>query len=120
HSDAILGAATANARAWPTLQAGAHDFGQTAGPDDLYLALRGLRTLSVRLQRHQETALLLAQRLQEHPAVSQVLHPGLPGAAGHACWKRDFKGSSGLFGVVLQPMAAQERALAQAFDSLRL
>ncbi|TFL15036.1 cystathionine beta-lyase [Pusillimonas caeni] len=120
HSDAILGAATANARAWPTLQAGAHDFGQTAGPDDLYLALRGLRTLSVRLQRHQETALLLAQRLQCHPAVSQVLHPALPEAAGHACWKRDFKGASGLFGVVLKPMAEQEHALARAFDSLQL
>src|SRR5690606_27089636 len=81
HSDAILGAASANARAWPQLQAAAHTFGQTAGPDDLYLALRGLRTLSVRLERHQQTALLLAQRLQEHPAVDRVLHPALAGAA---------------------------------------
>lgn len=120
HSDAILGAAAANARAWPALQAGAHGFGQTAGPDDLYLALRGLRTLSVRLQRHQETALLLARRLQSHPAVDGVLHPALPDAAGHLFWKRDFKGSSGLFGVLLKPVRDQEQALARAFDSLRL
>lgn len=120
HSDAILGAATANARAWPQLQAGAQAFGQTAGPDDIYLAMRGLRTLSVRLQRHHENALLLAQRLREHPAVAQVLHPALPEAAGHEYWRRDFKGASGLFGVVLKPMPEQECALAQAFDALRL
>lgn len=120
HSDAILGAASANARAWPQLQAAAHTFGQTAGPDDLYLAVRGLRTLSVRLERHQQTALLLAQRLQEHPAIERVLHPALPGAAGHQYWKRDFKGASGLFGVVLKPMHNQEQALAKAFNSLRL
>lgn len=119
HSDAILGVATANARAWPTLQAGAQAFGQTAGPDDLFLAMRGLRTLSVRLQRHQETALLLAQRLQQHPAVARVLHPALPDAPGHAFWKRDFLGASGLFGVVLKPVADQDRALAQAFDQLQ-
>jgi len=64
--------------------------------------------------------MLLAQRLQCHPAVGQVLHPALPEAAGHACWKRDFKGASGLFGVVLKPMAEQEHALARAFDSLQL
>jgi len=120
HSDAILGAATANARAWPQLQAGAQAFGQTAGPDDLYLAMRGLRTLSVRLQRHQDNALLLAQRLRDHPAVAQVLHPALPDAPGHNCWKRDFHGASGLFGVVLNPPADPEQALARAFDSLRL
>ena len=120
HSDAILGAATANARAWPQLQASAQAFGQTAGPDDLYLALRGLRTLSVRLQRHQETALLLARRLQNHPAVARVLHPALPDSPGHAYWKRDFHGASGLFGVILKPAPDQEHALAQAFDKLRL
>lgn len=120
HSDAILGAASANARAWPLLQAGVHAFGQTAGPDDLYLALRGLRTLSVRLARHQQTALLLAQRLQEHPAVERVLHPALPDSIGHSYWKRDFKGASGLFGLVLKPVCHQEQALAKVFDSLRL
>lgn len=120
HSDAILGAATANARAWPQLQTAGHSFGQTAGPDDLFLAIRGLRTLSVRLQRHQETAMLLARRLQEHPAVAQVLHPALPEAAGHAFWQRDFRGASGLFGVALKANANQECALAQAFDALQL
>ncbi len=119
HSDAILGAATANERAWPTLQAAAHSFGQTAGPDDLYLALRGLRTLSVRLQRHCETALLLADRLQEHPAVARVLHPALPGCPGHAFWQRDFTGASGLFGVVLKPAENVEQALSVAFNRLQ-
>ncbi|WP_397475197.1 cystathionine beta-lyase [Pusillimonas sp.] len=120
HSDAILGAVSANARAWPGLRDAAHAFGQIAGPDDLYLALRGLRSLSVRLQRHQHTALLLAKRLMEHPAVQDVLHPALPHAPGHHYWKRDFKGASGLFGVVLRPVPDQEHALAKVFNSLCL
>jgi len=84
HSDALLGVATANRRAWDLLRDGAHDFGQTAGPDDINLALRGLRTLAVRLRQHQNNALALAQRLGRHPAVARVLHPALPGDAGHA------------------------------------
>ena len=118
HSDAIVGVATANERAWPLLQQGAHDFGQTAGPDDLYLALRGLRSLSVRLHKHWENGLLLAERLARHPMVVEVLHPALESDPGHAIWRRDFVGASGLFAIVLQPVAS--RALAGFFDSLRL
>jgi cystathionine beta-lyase len=112
HSDALLGVATANERAWPLLQRATHDFGQTAGPDDLYLALRGLRTLSVRLRQHWSNGLQLAEFLQHHPLVEQVMHPALPGDPGHALWKRDFLGASGLFAVALKPV---ERPALQAF-----
>jgi cystathionine beta-lyase len=118
HSDALLGAATANERAWPLLQQTAHDFGQTAGPDDLYLALRGLRSLAVRLHRHWENGVLLAESMARHPMVTQVLHPALPGDAGHALWRRDFRGASGLFGVALKPVGRE--ALGVFFDSLEL
>jgi cysteine-S-conjugate beta-lyase len=118
HSDALLGIACANARAWDLLRQGAHDFGQTAGPDDIYLALRGLRSLSVRLRRHHHNGIALAQALQAHPAVRQVLHPGMPGDAGHALWQRDCHGASGLFGIVLRPMAREQ--LSRFFASLQL
>ncbi len=118
HSDALLGVATANPRAWPLLQAGAQNFGQIAGPDDIYLALRGLRTLAVRLRRHQETGVFLADALSSHRAVARVLHPALPGDPGHAIWARDFRGASGLFGLVLKPMSAQ--AMSVLFARLQL
>ena len=118
HSDALLGVVTANERAWPHLQQAAHDFGQTAGPDDLYLALRGLRSLSVRLHRHWENGVLLAESMARHPMVARVMHPALPGDAGHALWRRDFKGASGLFAVALQPVG--RAALEAFFDSLEL
>jgi len=118
HSDALLGVATANRRAWDLLRTGAHDLGQTAGPDDIYLALRGLRSLAVRLARHEANGLQLADRLGAHPGVQRVLHPGLPGDRGHALWRRDFRGASGLFGVVLQPMAQAQ--LSRFFDRLQL
>ena len=120
HSDAILGAVTTSQRAWARLQAHAQALGQTAGPDDIYMATRGLRTLSVRLQRHQTTALMLAERLQAHPAVAAVLHPALSSSPGHAFWKRDFLGASGLFGVVLKPVPAGAPALERFFDQLTL
>jgi cysteine-S-conjugate beta-lyase len=118
HSDALLGVAVANTRASDLLRTAAQDFGQTAGPDDLYLALRGLRTLGVRLRRHQENGLRLAEALLRHPAVRQVLHPGLAHDPGHALWKRDFRGASGLFGVLLQPLS--RRQLSLFFSSLEL
>jgi cystathionine beta-lyase len=118
HSDALLGVATANERAWAALQRSAHHFGETAGPDDVFLALRGLRTLSVRLAQHAENGMKLATYLQSHPAVLRVLHPALPDDPGHALWKRDFRGASGLFGVVLRPMSKEQ--LSVLFRSLKL
>ncbi|WP_454739945.1 cystathionine beta-lyase [Cupriavidus necator] len=111
HSDALLGVATANHRAWPLLQAGAHDFGQTAGPDDLYLALRGLRTMKMRLERHQANGIELAERLKKHPGVAQVIHPALPGDTGHELWKRDFLGASGLFGIQLRAISYEQMSV---------
>lgn len=118
HSDALLGVATANQRAWPWLEKGAHDFGQTAGPDDIFLALRGLRSLSVRLPQHWASGLELAGALQAHPMVKRVLHPALPGNPGHALWKRDFLGASGLFAMVIQPIGRE--SLHAFFERLEL
>ncbi|WPB56305.1 cystathionine beta-lyase [Xylophilus sp. GOD-11R] len=118
HSDALLGVATANERAWPALQASAHAFGETAGPDDIFLALRGLRTLGVRMQRHWATGIALAQSLLQHEDVLDVLHPGLPGDPGHSLWQRDFTGASGLFAFVLRPMSKAQ--LSVLFRSFKL
>jgi cystathionine beta-lyase len=118
HSDALLGIATANERAWPLLQSSAHHFGEIAGPDDIFLALRGMRTLSVRMRRHWETGVQLAQAINAHPAVTAVLHPALPGHPGHELWKRDFLGASGLFGVALKPMTQAQ--LSCLFGSFKL
>jgi len=101
HSDAMMGTITATTDAFPAVEASAREFGAIPGPDDCYLALRGLRTLSVRLARHQETGLTLARWLKARPEVKRVLHPALPDDPGHALWARDFTGACGLFGVVL-------------------
>lgn len=118
HSDLILGAAAATAAAWPRLRSATYELGQCAGPDDVYLAQRGLRTMHVRLARQWETGLGLAQWLAQRPEVERVLHPGLPGDPGHALWKRDFTGGCGLFGVVLKPVG--RRAQEAFFDGFRL
>ena len=118
HSDALLGVATANERTWGLLQQATHDFGQTAGPDDIYLALRGLRSLSVRLHRHWENGVLLAESMARHPMVERVLHPALPGDPGYALWRRDFRGASGLFAVALRPVP--RAALEAFFDHFEL
>ncbi|MFC3337104.1 cystathionine beta-lyase [Paracandidimonas soli] len=118
HSDALLGVATANEHAWPLLRKGAHDFGQTIGPDDIFLALRGIRTLPLRLRQHWDTGVKLAQMLAQHPLVARVMHPALPGDPGHALWKRDFLGASGLFAIETIPMPAP--AFARFIDQLRL
>ena len=77
--------------------------GLTANGEDCFLALRGLRTLAVRLERHWRSGLEIAEWLRARPEVAQVLHPALPGAPGHELWKRDFKGAAGLFSIVLKP-----------------
>jgi cystathionine beta-lyase len=116
HSDLLLGAVVANEAWWPRLRDSARDLGQNAGPDDLFLALRGIRTLEVRMQRHQSSALAIARWLATHPAVHRVLHPGLEGDPGHALWKRDFLGASGLFAFELAMGGRLE--LARFIDAL--
>lgn len=102
HADVMLGlVTTATEEDWRTIKIRAGFLGLCASSDDCYLALRGLRTLDVRMERHFETGLALARWFQDRDEVKRVLHPALAGDPGHAIWQRDFTGASGLFGVVL-------------------
>ena len=118
HSDAMIGTVTATREAWPRLKATTYDFGQAAGPDDVYLAQRGLRTLAVRLKQHWQSGVALAEWIARQPEVERVMHPALPSDSGHALWKRDFRGACGLFGVVLKPVSRS--AFAAFIDGLEL
>jgi cystathionine beta-lyase len=118
HADAMLGAITASEQVAPAVQRTHEDLGLCPGPEDVYLGLRGLRSLGVRLERHQKSALELARWLADRPEVARVLHPGLPGDPGHAIWKRDFTGASGLFSFVLKPVARDR--VAAMLDGLSL
>ncbi|GGA70188.1 cystathionine beta-lyase [Neiella marina] len=102
HSDVMLGTAVATKEFWPQLRENSYLLGQCTSPDDLYLALRGLRTLNVRMQQHQENALKLANWLAERPEVDHVRHPAFASCPGHQVWQRDFSGSNGLFSFVLK------------------
>jgi cystathionine beta-lyase len=109
HSDVLLGSITVNTRAdWEQLRATSTILGQYASPDDCWLALRGLRTMAVRLEHQQSSAIAVAAWLQGRPEVKEVLHPALPGARGHDIWKRDFTGACSLFGIVFQPNYSRE------------
>lgn len=110
HSDILLGAVVAAKAWWPRLRDASRDLGQTASPDDLFLAIRGIRTLETRLRQHEASALEVARWLQGRAEVARVLHPALPGDPGHALWKRDFLGSTGLFGVELAPCSRAQLA----------
>ena len=92
--------------------------GVCAGPDDVFLALRGLRTLSVRLMQHHHSGLEMARWLAARPEVVRVMHPGLESDPGHAIWKRDFTGASGLFSIVLKP--APQQAVDALLDAVKL
>jgi cystathionine beta-lyase len=116
HADVMLGYVAANAGHAARLHQTHGDMGLFASGDDVFLGLRGLRTLPVRLARHQETGLALARWLQRQPEVARILHPGLESDPGHALWQRDYAGACGLFGVVLQP--ASEAAVAAFVDGL--
>ncbi len=107
HSDAMLGAITATQEHWEAVIDTHNDLGACAGPDDTYLAQRGIRTLGVRLERHMKNGIALAEWLEKRPEVSRVLHPALASHPGHDIWKRDFLGASGLFSIVLEPCPQQ-------------
>lgn len=102
HSDVLLGLVSANEATWPQLYETYITMGCCSGPDDVYQTLRGLRTMGVRLAHHERSALDIARWLETRPEVAQVLHPALESHPGHALWKRDFGGSSGVFSVVLK------------------
>ena len=121
HSDVLLGLIVTNAATQPALDRLWTDTGVTASTDDCFLGLRGLRTLAVRLERHQQSALEIAQWLRARPEVREVIYPALPGARGHALWQRDFTGASGLFAVVLQPVAKERvDAMLNGFSLFRM
>ena len=101
HSDIMLGTASATAATWPNLVQTHRTLGLTVGPDDAFLGLRGLRTLGIRLERQMASALKVAAWLADRPEVGRVLHPALPEDPGHALWKRDMTGASGLFAFTL-------------------
>ncbi len=117
HSDLLMGAITATEAVFPRLRAGIEEFGAPPSPEDCWLALRGLRTLAARLDRHQQSALEIARWLERRPEVSRVLFPALESHPDHALWKRDFTGACGLFGVVLNGYGeAAARAMADALE----
>src|SRR6516165_859587 len=118
HADTMLGAITASQATWPAIARTHEDLGLCPGPEDVYLGLRGLRSLGVRLAHHQASALALAEWLEGRPEVSRVIHPALPCHPGHHIWKRDFTGASGLFAIVLKQ--ASKRAVAAMLDGLEL
>jgi len=99
HSDVMLGVAVANDGCRDVLRRSAASYGNSVSADDCYLTLRGMRTLGVRMARHQQGALQLAHWLSARPEVAAVHHPGLPESPDHALWLRDFDGASGLFAI---------------------
>lgn len=106
HSDVGMGIVSASGEAAAQVKKFRNNYGLMSSPDDAYLAARGLRTLHVRLRQHQQTATGLATWLGRQPEVEKILYPALPEDEGHAIWKRDFTGASGLFTVLLRPMPA--------------
>jgi cystathionine beta-lyase len=121
HSDVLIGLITCNAQTFPQLHRLWTNMGVTASSDDCFLALRGLRTLAVRLEHHTRSALTIARWLRDRPEVDEVIFPALEGSRGHALWKRDFTGACGLFGVILKPVSkARVDALLNGLRLFRL
>ena len=116
HSDVMIGAVTAREEYWRALERTSWELGFSLSPDDAWLGSRGLRTMEVRLRRHEQSALEVARWLKAQPQVARVLHPALPDCPGHETWQRDFKGSSGLFSFVLN--GGDSAARARLIDGL--
>jgi cystathionine beta-lyase len=118
HADVMLGSVTATPEYYPRLERTSWDLGHSVSPDDAWLGARGLRTMEVRLRRHEASALAVARWLEQRPEVARVLHPALPGCPGHETWKRDFRGASGLFSFVLA--GGDDAARSRLIDALEL
>jgi cysteine-S-conjugate beta-lyase len=118
HSDVMLGTVSATHATWERLRDTVHALGLCVGPDDIYLGLRGLRTLGVRLAHHHQAGLKVAGWLAARPEIARVLHPALETCPGHTIWRRDFSGASGLFSIVLKPVA--QTAVNAFLNELRL
>ena len=119
HSDAMLGTATANEKCWDQLREMSLQLGYCAAPDDVYLGLRGLRTMGLRLEQHEENALKVADWLASRPEVDHVRHPALESCPGHEFFKRDFLGSCGLFSFVMTDNY-KESQLTPMLDNMEL
>jgi cystathionine beta-lyase len=118
HSDVLIGSVSANEKTWPIIRRTHKNMGVQAGTEEIYLTLRGMRSLTLRLEHHERAALSLAHWLKNHPKVAKVLHPAFEDHPGHAFWQRDFKGrSSGLFAFVLK---GDMDDVATFLDSLQL
>jgi cysteine-S-conjugate beta-lyase len=122
HSDVMLGTISANRTTnetiWPQLIKTVHAMGLCVGPDDMYLGLRGVRTMGVRLTQHYAAGLAVARWLEARPEVLRVVHPALASHPGHALWQRDYTGACGLFSIVLKPVA--QSAVFAFIDALTL
>ena len=118
HSDVMLGTVSANSATVADLKNTVWLSGLCEGPNDVYLALRGVRTLAVRLERHFKSGLSIARWLEQRPEVLRMLHPAMESDPGHALWKRDFTGASGLFSMVLKPVP--QNAVYAFLDTLEL
>jgi cystathionine beta-lyase len=117
HSDVVMGILVTNEAHWLTVRRAVAHFGFGVSPDDCYLALRGFRTIAVRMRQQMANALQVARWLQSHPGVKRVIYPALESDPGHAIWKRDFTGAASLFSFVLQPAGeAQVRAFMNALE----
>ncbi len=118
HSDLLMGLVSANKKAWPALRATYDIMAPCPGPEDVFLALRGMRSMKLRLDEANKQGMIMADWFKSRPEVKTVLHPAFPECPGHEFWKRDFTGASGLFSVVLHQVS--EQALARFLDGLEI
>jgi cystathionine beta-lyase len=118
HSDVMMGTIACNEATFDQVKASSENFGICTGPDDVYLTLRGLRTIGARMPMHHQNALQVAEWLQQRPEVTRVMYPALPQDPNHAIWSRDFTGASGLFGFVIN--TADHKKIAAFLDDLKL
>ncbi len=120
HSDLVMGSVTCTKEAYPEFQRAQQETGICPSPDDVFLAMRGIRSMHVRLPHHWCSGLRVAEWLMGREEVKQVLHPAMPHDRGHKIWKRDFLGASSLFGFVLKKKYSSNSALAAMMDKMRL
>ena len=118
HSDVLMGVIVTNEQHWLKVRRTIADYGFGVSPDDCYLALRGFRTIGVRMKQQMASAVKVARWLQSHPKVKKVLYPALEDHPGHAIWKRDFSGAASLFSFVLQP--ASEKQVTAFINALEI
>ena len=116
HSDILMGTISANEKHFKTLEMAYTAIGLCVSGDDAYQVLRGLRTMGVRMERHAQSALAIAEWLEKQDGVVEVLHPALPSHAGNAIFERDFTGGGGVFSIVINGGKPQAHAFLNALE----